>query len=294
VTTLRADGYPDHLRLVVEEYLERLDFEAVTPAIPLVDAMRYSLLAGGKRIRPVLTLAVAEHEHRSLERVLPFAAAIELIHTYSLIHDDLPAIDDDALRRGKATCHVVFGEDVAILAGDGLFAEAFRTILERQQGDPQAVIAALREVASATGVHGMVGGQYMDVKGSAEGDDGLRLLHTLKTGRLIEAAVVGGAILCGVDIERAAGYRAFSREIGLLFQIVDDILDVEGETDELGKSAGTDARLQKTTYVTRFGLDAAHELAVASHTRAGDLLRDIEGTTGSLAAVTDHILTRRS
>jgi len=288
------NGYPDHLRLIVESYLEQLDFAAVTPAEPLVEAMRYSLLAGGKRIRPVLTLAVAEREKRPPELVLPYAAALELIHTYSLIHDDLPAIDDDALRRGKPTCHVAYGEDVAILAGDGLFAEAFRTILERQEGDAVAIVAALREVASATGVQGMVGGQYMDVKGTAAGDEELRLLHTLKTGRLIEAAVVGGAILCGAGDDRVAGYRGFAGEIGLLFQIVDDILDVEGDTDELGKDAGADERLEKLTYVSRFGLDRAHELAAASHARAGRRLRALGSEGGSLAAVTDHILTRRS
>lgn len=287
-------GYPEHLRLVVEAYLERLDFEAVTLAEPLVEAMRYSLLAGGKRIRPVLSLAVAERENRPPRSVLPYAAALELIHTYSLIHDDLPAIDNDALRRGKPTCHVVYGEDVAILAGDGLFAEAFRTILKRQKGDMGAIVAALREVASATGVHGMVGGQYMDVTGCALDDDELRLLHTLKTGRLIEAAVVGAAILCGADDHLVAGYRAFSREIGLLFQIVDDILDVEGETDEMGKVTGADARLEKVTYVSRFGLERAHELAAASHARAGERLGALGGEIGSLAAVTDHILTRRS
>jgi geranylgeranyl diphosphate synthase type II len=292
--TIDDNGYPDHLRLIVEAYLEQLDFAAVTPAEPLVEAMRYSLLAGGKRIRPVLTLAVAEREKRPPESVLPFAAALELIHTYSLIHDDLPAIDDDALRRGKPTCHVAYGEDVAILAGDGLFAEAFRTILEHQEGEAVAIVAALREVARATGVQGMVGGQYMDVKGTAAGDDELRQLHTLKTGRLIEAAVVGGAILCGADEERVADYRGFAGEIGLLFQIVDDILDVEGDTDELGKSSGADERLEKVTYVSRFGLPRAHELAVASHVRAAGRLRTLGAEGGSLAAVTDHILTRRS
>jgi geranylgeranyl diphosphate synthase, type II len=289
-----ATGYPEHLRELVERYLDELDFNAAPAALPLVSAMRYSLLAGGKRIRPVLSLAVAERLGCPPARVLPFAAALELIHTYSLIHDDLPAIDDDSLRRGVPTCHVMFGEDIAILAGDGLFAEAFRLITDRQQGDAALIVAALSEVAWATGVQGMVGGQYMDVAATASRDDELRLLHSLKTGRLIEAAVAGAAILCGVSGTTLELYRAFAREIGLLFQIVDDILDVDGETVELGKTAGKDARLDKTTYVSRFGLDRARVLAAESHERAQARLGDIGGDPGSLAAVSDYIRYRRS
>ena len=289
-----ATRYPEHLRELVERYLVELDFGAAPAALPLVAAMRYSLLAGGKRIRPVLTLAVAERLSFPAERVLPFAAALELIHTYSLIHDDLPAIDDDSLRRGLPTCHVMYGEDIAILAGDGLFAEAFRLITDRQQGDARLVVAALSEVAWATGVQGMVGGQYMDVAATAGRDDELRLLHSLKTGRLIEAAVAGSAILCSVSEPALELYRAFAREIGLLFQIVDDILDVDGETAELGKTAGKDARLDKTTYVSRFGLERARELAAQSHERAQTRLAEIGGEPGSLAAVADYIRYRRS
>ena len=286
--------YPEHLRELVERYLDELDFNAAPAALPLVSAMRYSLLAGGKRIRPVLSLAVAERLGCPPARVLPFAGALELIHTYSLIHDDLPAIDDDSLRRGVPTCHVMFGEDIAILAGDGLFAEAFRLITDRQQGDAALVVAALSEVAWATGVQGMVGGQYMDVAATASRDDELRLLHSLKTGRLIEAAVAGAAILCGVSEPELESYRAFAREIGLLFQIVDDILDVDGETVELGKTAGKDAQLDKTTYVSRFGLDRARELAAESHERARSRLAELGGEPGSLAAVSDYIRYRRS
>jgi geranylgeranyl diphosphate synthase type II len=287
-------GYPDHLRELVESFLEELDFAAAPAARPLVEAMRYSLLAGGKRIRPVLSLAVAERLGEPPRRVLPFAAALELIHTYSLIHDDLPAIDDDSLRRGVPTCHVMFGEDIAILAGDGLFAEAFRLITDRQEGAPALVVAALSEVAWATGVQGMVGGQYMDVAATASRDDELRLLHSLKTGRLIEASVAGAAILCDVSGAALEPYRAFAREIGLLFQIVDDILDVDGEADELGKTAGKDARLDKTTYVSRYGLDGARGLAAESHARARACLADLGGDVDSLTAVADYILERRS
>src|SRR5207237_1160288 len=160
--------------------------------------MRYSLLAGGKRIRPVLALATARALGLPPREVLPLAAALELIHTYSLIHDDLPAMDDDELRRGRPTCHVKFGEDVAILAGDGLYAEAFRHVLHHQQGEPKALLAAVCELAAATGVVGMVGGQYIDVAGLVEtGAATLRRLHELKTGRLIGASVECVLLLAG-------------------------------------------------------------------------------------------------
>jgi geranylgeranyl diphosphate synthase type II len=255
--------------------------------------MRYSLLAGGKRIRPVLSLAVAERLGQPPQRVLPFAAALELIHTYSLIHDDLPAIDNDSLRRGVPTCHVRFGEDIAILAGDGLFAEAFHLLVARQQGSPAVLLAVVGEIARATGLRGMVGGQYIDVTAVPDGDDDLRVLHALKTGRLIEAAVVVGALLCGVrGAARQARYRAFAAEIGLLFQIVDDMLDVEGSPETMGKSAGKDEALAKLTYVSRYGLARTRALAAESHARAMTRLQDLGGDTQSLAAVAEYIYRR--
>src|SRR5690242_20385135 len=179
-------GYPDHLRERVEGYLEALRFSAEPATAGLDEAMRYSLLAGGKRIRPVLALATARAIDRPVGWVLPLAGALELIHTYSLIHDDLPAMDNDDLRRGRPTCHRAFGEDVAILAGDGLYAEAFGLLLSAEGVEPAHLIAAARALAAATGVGGMVGGQYIDVAGTAPaGATGLRHLHELKTGRLI-------------------------------------------------------------------------------------------------------------
>ena len=159
--------FPEHLRDDVERYLEQVRFSDEIATAGLEEAMRYSLLAGGKRIRPVLALATADAIGRDRESVLPLAAALELIHTYSLIHDDLPAMDDDDLRRGRLTCHKVFGEDVAILAGDALYAEAFKLLLTRQFADPANLVAAAARLASATGVQGMVGGQYIDVSGTA-------------------------------------------------------------------------------------------------------------------------------
>jgi geranylgeranyl diphosphate synthase type II len=303
-------GYPVGLQRLVEQYLEGLDFGVDPRAGRLVEAMRYSLLAGGKRIRPVLALATASSRGADPAAVLPAAAALELVHTYSLIHDDLPAIDDDTLRRGKPTCHVAFGEDIAILAGDGLFAEAFRLLLVTQEGSSAARLAAAAEVARATGVRGMVGGQYMDVVGHARDDDDLRVLHALKTGRLIEAAVVCGALLTGAEpatrgaaaepaargahADELAPYRAFAAELGLLFQIVDDILDEAGDEAELGKSVGKDRAQAKVTYVSRHGLDGARELARESYDRARARFAKLPGDTAALAAVTGYIFRRRS
>ncbi len=286
-----APDYPADLLALVEAYLEDLDFGADRRAATLTEAMRYSLLAGGKRIRPVLMLATARGRGADPASVLPTAAAFELVHTYSLIHDDLPAIDDDTLRRGRPTCHVAYGEDVAILAGDGLFAEAYRLVLTRQAGSPERLLAALSEIARATGVQGMVGGQYMDVAGRAADDDDLRTLHALKTGRLIEAAVVCGAVLSGA--EDAEPYRAFAAELGLLFQIVDDVLDETGAAAELGKSAGKDRAQDKVTYVSRFGVQRALALADEAEARALALLRALPGETPDLLAVTAYVRRRR-
>ena len=257
--------------------------------------MRYSLLAGGKRIRPVLALATAEAIGLDTAEVMPLAAAIELIHTYSLIHDDLPAMDDDDLRRGRPTCHVRFGEDVAILAGDGLFAEAMRLVLERQRGDPARVLAAVREVVDAASVGGMVGGQYMDVAATAAADpSGIRRLHELKTGRLIGASVGSVLLLGGMAEPATITYRRFAAELGVLFQIVDDILDVTGDEDSLGKPQGSDERHGKRTYVSVFGLERARELASESHQKARAALAETGGRTARLEQITDYILTRQT
>jgi geranylgeranyl diphosphate synthase type II len=257
--------------------------------------MRYSLLAGGKRIRPVLSLATAEAIGRPRVSVLPLAAAIELIHTYSLIHDDLPAMDNDDLRRGRPTCHRAFGEDVAILAGDGLYAEAFRLLLTCQEGDPAAVLAAAAELAAATGAGGMVGGQYIDVAETAAGGAaGLRRLHELKTGRLIGASIECVLLLSvGSDSATIEAFRTYASELGVLFQIVDDILDVTGSQEALGKQQGSDERLGKRTYVSEFGLTGARELAAASHQRARTALTQAAPDgAAQLEQITDFIATR--
>ena len=295
ITPPLSPVFPEHLRDDVERYLEQVRFSDEIATAGLEEAMRYSLLAGGKRIRPVLALATADAIGRPRESVLPLAAALELIHTYSLIHDDLPAMDDDDLRRGRLTCHKVFGEDVAILAGDALYAEAFKLLLSRQMADPANLVAVATRLASATGVQGMVGGQYIDVAGTApDGADGLRRLHELKTGRLIGASIECVLLLdTEGDDARVAAFRGFASELGVLFQIVDDILDVTGSREQLGKQEGADERLGKRTYVTEFGLDGARKLADECHGRAREALAAAAPAGAEeLERITDFIATR--
>ncbi|MGA2320031.1 MAG: polyprenyl synthetase family protein [Solirubrobacteraceae bacterium] len=305
--------YPEHLREEVERYLEAMRFSEEALTAGLEEAMRYSLLAGGKRIRPVLTLATARALGLEQREVLPLAGAIELIHTYSLIHDDLPAMDDDELRRGAPTCHVVFGEDVAILAGDGLYAEAFHHLLTHQRAAPERLLAAAAELAAATGVNGMVGGQYADVSpDTPPGPAALRRLHELKTGRLIGASVLCVLMLTGTgDGPEQNPFRRFAAELGILFQIVDDILDVTGTDDALGKPRGSDERQGKRTYASEFGIDRARELAAESHRMAREALAEVDAWHGldtrmpqtgapaasmsaELAEIADFVYTRTS
>lgn len=289
-------SYPDDLRAQVDAHLQQLRFSEGPATEGLEEAMLYSLLAGGKRIRPVLALATAAALGEEPASVMPLAAALEMVHSYSLIHDDLPAMDDDDLRRGKPSCHVAFGEDVAILAGDALYAEAFRLILAEQQGDPQRILLAAAELAAATGVNGMVGGQYLDVEGAAaDGPEGLREIHVRKTGRLINASVECVCLLYGLEGESLLAYRTFAGELGVLFQIVDDILDVTGSDEALGKPSGSDERQGKRTYVSEFGLEQAQALADASHAQTRAAL-DIAAPQGAeqLERITDFIAARES
>lgn len=290
-------SYPDDLREQVDEYLSGIEFTDREATKGLEEAMRYSLLAGGKRIRPVLCLATALAIGASPDRFMPTAAALELIHTYSLIHDDLPAMDDDELRRGIPTSHVKFGENVAILAGDGLFAEAVRLICSRQEGEPEAIVSALDQLMAAAGVDGMVGGQYLDIASTDQhggGEERLLEIHSLKTGRLIEASV--GVVMSLERVEESAkmGYEQFATELGVLFQIVDDILDVTGSDDELGKPSGSDERHGKLTYVSVHGLDGARELAAESHEKALQALKEARPQTPQLEGIADFIYRRES
>ncbi len=286
-------SYPDDLRAAVDRHLETVTFAAGPDTEGLDEAMRYSLLAGGKRIRPVLCLATARALGEPIGTYLDIAASLEMVHTYSLVHDDLPAMDDDDLRRGKPTSHIRYGEAVAILAGDGLFAEAMRT-LAAVPGEPDRVLEAVTLLAGATGVTGMVGGQYVDVTGSDLEADGLLRLHSLKTGRLIRASVECALAYAGVPLAGREPYERFATELGILFQIVDDILDVTGSDEELGKPRGSDERHGKVTFVSLHGLEQARELAGESHARTVAALEGADGETGSLRAVADYIYRRET
>lgn len=281
-------SYPDDLRVEVDRYLESLGFSGSAETRGLDEAMRYSLLAGGKRIRPVLCLATGRSLGRPTSELLPAAAAIEMVHTYSLVHDDLPAMDDDDLRRGLPTAHVEFGEAVAILSGDALFAEAI-ALLAVGPWPAEQILDATRTLAAAAGVEGMVGGQFLDVTAGAIDPEGLLRLHGLKTGALIRASVEIALAVSGVPDEGRADYREFASEVGILFQIVDDILDVTGTAAETGKTEGSDERHGKITYVTLHGLDEARRLAAESHGRALESLSRVDGETESLEAVADYI-----
>jgi geranylgeranyl diphosphate synthase type II len=286
--------FPDFKRSQVDAYLEQIDFEHSKPIGGLIEAMKYSLLAGGKRVRPVLALSTAHALGHDPGAVLPYAAALELIHTYSLIHDDLPAMDDDDMRRGKPTCHVVYGENVAILAGDALFAEALRLITSYQSGDPNHVVAAIDELLGATGASGMVGGQFIDIADQVETAEQLTQMHELKTGRLIRASVRGTAITLGTETGTVEKLSAFAGELGVLFQIIDDILDVTGSDADLGKPSGSDERHGKATYVSVFGLEKARKLADESYGRVEGLLDSIDfrGDASDLKAVSAYIYGR--
>ena len=271
-------GLPEWLearRAEVERALEQ--YLPSAPACPprVGEAMRYSLFAGGKRLRPMLALAAAEAVADSVRGdleaaralALPAACALELIHTYSLVHDDLPAMDDDTLRRGRPTSHVVFGEGQAILAGDALLTEAF-ALMSREPGDASLAarkLRAIRIVADAAGACGMVGGQAIDLEAAGAGasfdGDGLRALHARKTGALIRASAAAGAVMAGATEAQLQAIERFASELGLAFQIVDDILDVEGASHSLGKTAGKDAAAGKPTYPALFGLEASRRMA---------------------------------
>jgi geranylgeranyl diphosphate synthase type II len=310
--------YLDTRRKEVESALE--GFLSKAPAVPpvLVEAMRYSLLGGGKRLRPLLVLASAEgvaqaigaSEAAARDAAMPAACAIEMIHTYSLIHDDLPSMDDDDLRRGRPTSHVVHGEGMAVLAGDGLQAEAFRLLAREPQGvHPTLMMRKLRVLsllADAAGAPGMVGGQAIDLSaigrepgaGNREPDaltpDGLRDMHARKTGALIRASVAAGAVMGGATETLFTTLDHYGTEIGLAFQIVDDILDEEGSAMTLGKTAGKDRAAGKPTYPAFFGLERSKELAAECNIKARAALDRAGLLDSRLADIASWIIERKA
>jgi geranylgeranyl pyrophosphate synthase len=311
-------GHSETVGYLIEETRARVDaaldlWLPRPPACPplLSEAMRYSVMAGGKRLRPILVLAAADavaraggHDVSAL--ALPAACAVEFIHTYSLIHDDLPAMDNDTLRRGRPTLHVVYGDGVAILAGDALQAEAFALLAREPETTDHEIaarkVAALRVIAEAAGASGMVGGQTIDLQaaGQAGGPrvtltaDSLRAMHLRKTGALICASAASGAIMGGANEATTRAVTAWGMEIGLAFQIVDDILDVEGDARALGKTAGKDAAGEKPTYPSLFGLARARTMAADCGERARAILEGANLERSALPALADWVLVRRN
>ena len=283
--TRSAIRWEQHRR-AFEKYLGGLRFTEEPRLEGLEKAMRYSMLAGGKRVRPTLCMEVAWVCGAQPFHVLPSAAAIELIHTYSLIHDDLPAMDDDDFRRGRPTAHKEFGEATAILAGDAFFGEALTLITVHQEGSCEQVLEVVRELADSTGVNGMVGGQIMDMDHTGVGAEvdleTLYMIHKYKTGALIKSSARIGAILAGAGEDEQAAVSEYASELGLCFQIVDDVLNATSTRDTLGKSAGSDAEQGKATFVGAYGLEGARREADKVVERALAALGRLGGDTSGL------------
>ena len=260
----------------------------------LAESMEYSLTAGGKRLRPILLMAAADAAGGRGEDYLTSACAVEMIHTYSLIHDDLPAMDDDDYRRGKLTNHKVYGAGLATLAGDALLTMAFE-LLARQQGVPaETMLRVVREISEAVGANGMVGGQALDLasEGKRIDMDTLRRMHMAKTGALFRASVRSGAILGGADEAQLAALTEYAEAFGLAFQITDDILDVTGDAAAIGKPVGSDERNHKSTYVTLTSLEEAKRLAREAADRAHEALAPLGGKAAFLDELAEYLVTR--
>jgi geranylgeranyl diphosphate synthase type II len=296
--TFDLKAYLEARRALVDAALDRALPTEDTPPANLHRAMRYSVLAPGKRLRPILVIAGAEAVGGSAPAVMDAACALELIHAYSLIHDDLPAMDDDDYRRGRLTNHKVFGEAMAILAGDALLTLAFRLIADNaaRMSDPRMVARVVADVADAAGTDGMVGGQVVDIE--SEGKDvtaeTLEYIHRHKTAALIRVSLCAGATLAGARPELLAAVRVAGEALGLAFQIVDDILDVEGSLAELGKSAGSDERKKKATYPAFHGLEVSKQKARALIVEAKRALDPLGPAATPIRALADFVLERRS
>jgi len=292
-------AYLKEKRELIDSYLK--SYFGVTCKPPVLhEAMSYSLFAGGKRIRPILALASYEACGGDPKDIIPFASALELIHTYSLIHDDLPAMDDDELRRGKPTSHKVFGEAMAILAGDALLTEAFFMISDYQPSaishEPSAILKVIREVSLAAGASGMVGGQAQDIlsENSEPDKDTLYFIHLHKTAALITASVRMGPVLAGSDEDTINALTRYGENIGLVFQIIDDILDIEGDPKELGKSAGLDKRKMKMTYPSLFGVEGSRQKAQNLISEAINALHIFSSEADPLREIARYLIKRRS
>ena len=291
-------SYLKEKRELIDSYLESY-FSIPSEPFVLHEAMRYSLFAGGKRIRPILALASYEACGGNPKDIVPYATALELIHTYSLIHDDLPSMDNDDLRRGKPTNHKVFGEAMAILAGDALLTEAFLMLsnnLHSSSLKPSDLIKIIREVSLSSGVHGMVGGQALDIfSENIEPDkDTLNFIHLHKTAALITASVRMGAILANIKEKKLKALTEYGTGIGLAFQIIDDILDIEGNAEELGKTAGSDMKMKKMTYPALCGTEKSRQKAKDLLSDAIDSLKIFSSEADQLRKIARYLLKRRA
>jgi len=295
--------------LNLKEYLkrrQRLVDEALERWVPgdhefppqVHQAMRYSLFAGGKRLRPILALAAAETVGGRIADALPLACSLELIHTYSLIHDDLPSMDDDDLRRGKPTSHKVFGEALAILAGDALLTEAFHLLTRpdlMRDVSPRRRLRAINQVARAAGSYGMVGGQVMDIASQGQKIEAhlLEYIHSHKTGALIAASVCTGAIIGGASLSQYKALNRYGEKLGLAFQVIDDLLDVQGEEKKLGKAVGKDQAKGKATYPALFGIAESRRMAEVLVEEALGRLQLFNGRANPLREIARFILKRK-
>ncbi|MDY7048083.1 MAG: polyprenyl synthetase family protein [Microcystis panniformis WG22] len=289
-------SYLEEKRLIVESALDS-SLVIGNPA-KIYEAMRYSLLAGGKRLRPILCLATCELMGGSLEMALPTACALEMIHTMSLIHDDLPAMDNDDYRRGKLTNHKVFGEDIAILAGDGLLAYAFEYVATQTLNvPPLQILEVIARLGRTVGAAGLVGGQVLDLESEGKPDisaETLSFIHTQKTGALLETSVVSGAVLAGAKAEDIAKLARYAQNIGLAFQIIDDVLDITATKEELGKTAGKDLQAQKATYPSLWGIEGSRQQAQQLIDSAINELSGYDEAAEPLRAIAEYIVNRKN
>jgi geranylgeranyl diphosphate synthase type II len=290
------DSYLHEKRTLVEDALERCLPAAETPPAKLHEAMRYGVFSGGKRLRPILALAAFELAGGRGDAILTPAAATELIHTYSLIHDDLPAMDDDELRRGRPTCHRVFGDAIAILAGDALLTLAFEVVASDEGLPAERRAAVIRELASANGSGGMVGGQAADIvaEGTAPSEGAVAFIHQRKTAMPLRAALRVGAVAAGASERARLALSAYGEKLGLAFQIADDLLDVRGTAEELGKAVRKDLARGKITYPGAVGTERAAARALALSEEAVSALRPFGGDAWVLREVARFVVERRS
>jgi len=290
--------YMEEKRVLTESVLDASLTSTCQQTDLIIESMRYSLMAGGKRVRPMLCFAATEMFGGSLDAAKPAAVALEMIHTMSLIHDDLPAMDDDDLRRGKPTNHVLYGDDVAILAGDAMLSESFAHVARETKGVPaERVVRVLGILGDSVGALGLAGGQVLDLKSEGKPDvgiDTLEWIHTHKTAALLKAAVCCGAVLAGATDEQIDKCETYALKIGLAFQVADDILDIEASSEELGKTAGKDEAVDKTTYPKLLGLERSKEMAQELVDEAKAALAEFGDAAAPLNGLADYIIQRKN